>query len=82
MTNFSPLGRLLPDYQTMNRYYDEIYKDAEDNRATNGCEFCFRTSIRTHLLMFISRPRPNPQLGEQRIFAEQHPGFNQLLEVD
>jgi hypothetical protein len=31
-----PLGRLLPDYQTMNRYYDEIYKDAEDNRATNG----------------------------------------------
>ncbi|KAI1503397.1 hypothetical protein F5X99DRAFT_375123 [Biscogniauxia marginata] len=31
-----PLGRLHPTYQKLNDYMDEIYQDAEDNRAKNG----------------------------------------------
>ncbi|ORY69606.1 uncharacterized protein BCR38DRAFT_419557 [Pseudomassariella vexata] len=31
-----PLGRLHPGYQKINDYLDEMYADAEANRATNG----------------------------------------------
>ncbi|EFQ35945.1 hypothetical protein CGRA01v4_07649 [Colletotrichum graminicola] len=31
-----PLGRLHPKYRKLNDYMDDIYKDAEDNRRTNG----------------------------------------------
>ena len=34
----SPLGRLHPTYRKLNNYLDDIYADAEGNRATNGCE--------------------------------------------
>lgn len=34
-----PLGRLHPTYRKLNDYMDDIYKDAEDNRRTNGCKF-------------------------------------------
>ncbi|KAI0443001.1 hypothetical protein F4803DRAFT_517089 [Xylaria telfairii] len=31
-----PLGRFHPTYQKLNDYMDDIYKDAEENRAVNG----------------------------------------------
>lgn len=34
----SPIGRLLPAYQKLNNYLDDMYQDADENRATNGCE--------------------------------------------
>jgi hypothetical protein len=45
------MGRLLPAYRKFNQYYEEIYADAEANRATNGCENLVRITAKVILLI-------------------------------
>ena len=66
LTQFpSPLGRLLPKYRKFNDYMDQLYADAEANRATNGCKFtphypvtltCFHLLILPSTQTWAARP--------------------------